>query len=73
MWDETKAPARGHPKTDIEQRYDFVDMLGFTAWLHVLVRQHKNIAIACLAQSVNVIAPIMTTKDSLVKQTIFYP
>jgi alpha-N-arabinofuranosidase len=29
--------------------------------------------IACLAQIVNVIAPILTTTDNVVKQTIFYP
>ena len=56
VWDETKAPARGHPKTDIEQRYDFTDMLGFTGWLHALLRQHRHLGMACLAQSVNVVS-----------------
>jgi hypothetical protein len=31
-------------------------MLGFASWQHELVRQHKSIELACLAQSVNVVS-----------------
>lgn len=51
VWDERK----GNSKNGLEQWYDYTDMLGFVAWLHVLVRQSKDVAIACLAQSVNVV------------------
>ncbi len=50
-WDEVKAPGA----SGLEQTYDFVDMLGFCGWLHVLVRKHKDVGIACLAQTVNVV------------------
>ena len=52
VWDERK----GNSKNGLEQWYDYTDMLGFVAWLHVLVRQSKDVAIACLAQSVNVVS-----------------
>jgi hypothetical protein len=31
-------------------------MLGTVAWLHVLVRKHRELGLACLAQSVNVVS-----------------
>lgn len=54
VWDDKK----GHAKNGLEQWYDYSDMLGFVAWLHVLVRKHKEVAIACLAQTVNVVGPV---------------
>lgn len=50
-WDEAKAPGA----TGLEQIYDYTDMLGFCGWLHVLVRGHKDVGLACLAQTVNVV------------------
>lgn len=52
VWDKNK----GNAKNGLEQWYDYTDMLGFVAWLHILVRKHKEVAIACLAQSVNVVS-----------------
>jgi alpha-N-arabinofuranosidase len=69
VWDESKAPGA----VGLEQWYDYTDMLGFCAWLNVLVRKHKDIGIACLAQSVNVISPLMTRPDGIGKQTTYYP
>ena len=52
VWDEVKAPgSRG-----LEQSYDFTDMLGFVAWLNLLVRNHQDLGLACLAQTVNVVS-----------------
>ena len=36
--------------------YDYTDMLGFVAWLNVLVRKHQDLGLACLAQTVNVVS-----------------
>nr|XP_019049579.1 alpha-N-arabinofuranosidase [Kwoniella bestiolae CBS 10118]OCF28509.1 alpha-N-arabinofuranosidase [Kwoniella bestiolae CBS 10118] len=69
VWDDVKA--RG--ANGLEQTYDYTDMLGFCAWLNVLVRKHKDIGIACLAQSVNVISPLMTRPDGILRQTLYYP
>ncbi|OCF32811.1 alpha-N-arabinofuranosidase [Kwoniella heveanensis BCC8398] len=69
VWDDSKAV----PNNGLEQTYDYTDMLGFCAWLNVLVRKHKDVSIACLAQSVNVISPLMTSPDGILKQTLYYP
>jgi alpha-L-arabinofuranosidase len=53
VWDESKAPG----SVGLEQAYDYTDMLGFAAWLNVLVRKHSDLGLACLAQSVNVVSP----------------
>jgi alpha-L-arabinofuranosidase len=52
VWDERK----GNTKNGLEQWYDYTDMMGFVAWLHVLVRRSKEVALACLAQAVNVVS-----------------
>jgi alpha-N-arabinofuranosidase len=57
----------------IEEVYNLEDALVVAQWLNVFLRKCDVIKIACLAQIVNVIAPILTTRDGLVKQTIFYP
>lgn len=68
VWDQTKAA----PDGGLEQIYDFTDTLGQVAWLNMLVRQSKDVAIACIAQSCNVIAPIITKPDGILRQSTFY-
>lgn len=48
-------------------------MLGTVAWLHVLVRNTARMPIACLAQSVNVLSPLLTNSTSTLRQSTFYP
>lgn len=55
------------------RRYTLSDALAVANWLNVLVRQSKYIGMATIAQSVNVIAPLMTTKTGLMKQTTWWP
>ena len=42
-------------------------------WLNVFIRQSKYIGMANIAQSVNVISPLMTSKTGIVKQTTWWP
>lgn len=56
-----------------EQVYTLSDALAVAVWLNVFIRQARNVGMANIAQSVNVLSPILTTKEGLVKQTIFYP
>lgn len=49
------------------------DALAVAVWLNVFIRQSKHMGMANLAQSVNVISPLMTTKDGIVKQTTWWP
>lgn len=68
VWDQTKAGV----DIGLEQVYDFTDLLGTVAWLNLLVRQSADVAVACIAQSCNVISPILTRPDGVLKQCTFY-
>ncbi|QNU67036.1 alpha-N-arabinofuranosidase [Ruminiclostridium herbifermentans] len=58
----------------LEDVYNFEDALLVGSMLITLLKNADRVKIACLAQLVNVIAPIMTENGGSVwKQTIFYP
>ena len=58
----------------LEDIYNFEDALLVGGCLITLLKNADRVKMACLAQLVNVIAPIMTDNDgSAWKQTIFYP
>jgi alpha-N-arabinofuranosidase len=58
----------------LEDIYDFEDAILVGLMLITLLRHADRVKIACLAQLVNVIAPIMTEENGPAwKQTIFYP
>jgi len=57
----------------LEEIYNLEDALLVGGLINSLVRNADRVKIACLAQLVNVIAPIMTNPDGLFRQTIFYP
>ncbi|AWN16779.1 alpha-N-arabinofuranosidase [Salinisphaera sp. LB1] len=58
----------------LEDVYNFEDALLIGCVLNTLIRRADRVKIACIAQLVNVIAPIMTeTGGRAWRQTIFYP
>src|SRR5215472_13589967 len=57
----------------LEEVYNREDALLVGGLLNSLIRNSDRVKIACLAQLVNVIAPIVTTSNGLLRQTIFYP
>lgn len=57
----------------LEDVYNFEDALLVGGLLITLLRNSDRVKIACLAQLVNVIAPIMTSKSGCWAQTIFWP
>jgi alpha-N-arabinofuranosidase len=57
----------------LEEIYNLEDALLVGGLINTLVRHADRVKIACLAQLVNVIAPIMTNAKGLFRQTIFYP
>lgn len=57
----------------IEEVYNLEDALVVAQWLNVFLRRADVLKIACIAQIVNVIAPILTSADNMLKQTIYYP
>jgi len=57
----------------LEEIYNLEDALLAGGLIKALVRHSDRVKMACLAQLVNVIAPIMTNESGLYRQTIFYP
>ena len=58
----------------LEDHYNFEDALLVGLMLITLLKHADRVKIACLAQLVNVIAPVMTEKDGTAwRQTIYYP
>jgi alpha-N-arabinofuranosidase len=57
----------------LEEIYNLEDALVVGGILNTLVRHADRVKIACLAQLVNVIAPLMTNSTGMFRQTIFYP
>ncbi len=57
----------------LEEIYNLEDALLVGGLLITLLRHSDRVRIACLAQLVNVIAPLMTNERSVIRQTIYYP
>src|SRR5579872_3123060 len=57
----------------LEEVYNLEDALLVGGLVNTLLRSADRVKIACLAQLVNVIAPIMTNANGLLQQTIYYP
>jgi alpha-N-arabinofuranosidase len=57
----------------LEEIYNLEDALVVGGLLNTLIRRSDRVRLACLAQLVNVIAPIMTSENGLFRQTIYYP
>lgn len=57
----------------LEEIYNLEDALLVGGVVNSLLRNADRVKIACLAQLVNVIAPIMTNENGLFRQTIYYP
>ena len=56
----------------LEERYNLEDALVVGAFMMSFIRHADCVKIANLAQLVNVIGPLLTDGDSLLKQSIFY-
>jgi alpha-N-arabinofuranosidase len=57
----------------LEEIYNLEDALLVGGLLNTLIRNSDRVKLACLAQLINVIAPIMTNSDGLFRQTTYYP
>lgn len=57
----------------LEEIYNLEDALVVGGLINTLLRHADRVKIACLAQLINVIAPIMTNANGLFRQPIFYP
>lgn len=57
----------------LEECYTLADALAVATYLNAFIRHCSTVRMANIAQLVNVLAPIMTSPDALVRQTIFHP
>jgi alpha-N-arabinofuranosidase len=57
----------------LEEVYNLEDAMVVGGIINTLMRNADRVRIACLAQLVNVIAPIATNAKGLLRQTIYYP
>ncbi|KAJ4288914.1 hypothetical protein N0V90_011255 [Kalmusia sp. IMI 367209] len=56
-----------------EEKYTLSDALAVSVFLNAFIRQAKDMGMANIAQSVNVISPLMTTKEGILKQATWWP
>lgn len=56
-----------------EEVYNLEDALVVAQWMSLFLRRADVVKIACIAQVVNVIAPMLTRGDELLKQSTWYP
>jgi len=70
--DDETAPWQNAPHL-LEDHYNFEDALMVGTMLITLLKHADRVKIACLAQLVNVIAPIMTDDKGIWLQSIFFP
>src|SRR5262249_48990439 len=56
-----------------EEVYNLEDALVVAQWMNVFLRRCDVLKIACLAQVVNTISPLTTTREGLLRHTTFYP
>ncbi|HKJ31263.1 MAG TPA: alpha-L-arabinofuranosidase C-terminal domain-containing protein, partial [Balneolales bacterium] len=57
----------------LEEKYNLEDALVISEFMNVFINNANVVKMANLAQLVNVIAPIFTSKTGMYKQTIYYP
>ncbi|OTA90821.1 glycoside hydrolase family 51 protein [Hypoxylon sp. CO27-5] len=69
VWDPERAPG----DKGAEEQYTLSDALAVAVWLNVFVRQSRYIGMANIAQTVNVISPLMTTESGVVRQSTWWP
>ena len=65
--------AWSHAPHLLEEIYNLEDALVCAQFLNSFLRHANIVKIACLAQIVNVIAPILTKPDGMLIQSIYYP
>lgn len=57
----------------LEEVYNLEDALLVGGFVNSLLRQSDRVRVGCLAQIVNVIAPLVTNENAVLRQSIYYP
>jgi alpha-N-arabinofuranosidase len=72
VWYKSPADARAPGFNGLEETYDLADALIVAMHFNAFFRHARSVRMANLAQLVNVIAPMVTTHDDLLLQSIHY-
>src|SRR6202051_5022531 len=72
-YDEWNVWYRAHNQEHLEEIYNYEDALAMVMFFNSFFRHADVVKMANLAQLVNVIAPIMTNKQGLFLQPIYFP
>ncbi len=70
--DHTNGHGKFAPKL-LEEVYNLEDALVVGGLLNTLMRRSDRVRVGCLAQIVNVIAPLMTSDKGILRQSTYYP
>jgi alpha-L-arabinofuranosidase len=78
VWYRARGPAADNGQRQeaphlLEEAYNLEDALLVGGLLISLLRHSDRVRLACLAQLVNVIAPLMTNENGVLRNTIYYP
>jgi alpha-N-arabinofuranosidase len=57
----------------LEEVYNLEDALLVGGFVNSLLRQSERVRVGCLAQIINVIAPLVTNAEGVLRQSIYYP
>jgi alpha-N-arabinofuranosidase len=57
----------------LEEVYNLEDALLVGGFVNTLLRESERVRLGCLAQIINVIAPLVTNDTSVLRQAIYYP
>jgi alpha-N-arabinofuranosidase len=70
--DHTNGHGKFAPRL-LEEIYNLEDALLVGGLLNTLMRRSDRVRVGCLAQLVNVIAPLMTNEKGILRQSTYYP
>lgn len=73
VWYRARSGANMVGDRALEEHYNLEDALVISGMLNAFIRNADVVKMANMAQLVNVIGPIFTSKDDMFKQTIYYP
>src|SRR5262245_59761027 len=78
VWDHARGRLfanvrRQSPTKLLEEFYNLEDALLVGGFVNTLLRRSDRVRVGCLAQIVNVIAPLVTNETSVLRQSIYYP
>src|SRR6187455_1809050 len=64
---------RAHAPRLLEEVYNLEDALLVGGFVNTLLRNSDRVRVGCLAQLVNVIAPLVTSETGVLRQSTYYP